>query len=66
MTLLNSLVFRRLEGVIVVATRVVGGDYETEIHVGSDDEVGQFEQLFEQFRRVFVDALAHVVELQEK
>ncbi len=66
LTLLNRLVFRRLEHIIKVATRVVGGDYETEILVESDDEVGQFEQLFEQFRRVFVDLLAHVPELQEK
>jgi hypothetical protein len=50
----------------MVATRVVGGDYETEIRVSSDDEVGQFEQLFEQFRRVFVDLLAHIPEFQEK
>ena len=64
--LLNRLVFRRLEHIIEVATRVVGGDYETEIHVDSDDEVGKFEQLFEQFRRVFVDLMAHVPELQEK
>ncbi len=66
LTLLNRLVFRRLKHIITVATRVVGGDYETEIRVGSDDEVGQFEQLFEQFRRVFVDLLAHLPELQEK
>jgi len=66
LTLLTRLVFRRLEHIIVVATRVVGGDYETEIRVSSDDEVGQFEQLFEQFRRVFVDLLAHVPEFQEK
>jgi len=64
--LLNRLVFRRLDNIIVVATRVVGGDYETEIHVSSEDEVGQFEQLFEQFRCVFVDVLAHVPELQEE
>ncbi|MGB7436797.1 MAG: cache domain-containing protein [Candidatus Acidiferrum sp.] len=64
--LLNSLIFRRLDHIIVVATRVVGGDYETEIHVSSDDEVGQFEKLFEQFRRVFVDVLKHMPELQEK
>jgi len=63
--LLTRLVFRRLEHIIVVATRVVGGDYESEIHVSSNDEVGQFEQLFEQFRRVFVDVLAHVPELRE-
>jgi HAMP domain-containing protein len=66
LTLLNRLVFRRLEHIIVVATRVVGGDYEREIKVDSDDEVGQFEHLFEQFRRVFVDLLAHVPELREE
>jgi len=64
--LLNRLVFRRLDQITVVATRLVGGDYETEIRVSSDDEVGQFEQLFEQFRRVFVDLMAHVPEMQEK
>jgi HAMP domain-containing protein len=57
LVLLNNLVFRRLHHIIKVATRVVGGDYESEIRVGSDDEVGQLEQLFEQFRRVFVDLL---------
>ncbi len=66
LTLLNGLVFRRLEHIILVATRVVGGDYESEIRVDSDDEVGQFERLFEQFRCVFVDLLAHVPELQEE
>lgn len=64
--LLSRLVFRRLDHIIVVATRVVGGDYHSEIQASSDDEVGQFEQLFEQFRQVFVDALAHVPELQER
>jgi len=63
--LLSHLVFRRLDHIIMVATRVVGGDYDTEIRVSSEDEVGQFERLFEQFRRVFVDVLAHVPELQE-
>jgi len=64
--LLSALVFRRLERIIKVATRVVGGDYDSEIRVSSDDEVGQFEQLFEQFRQVFVNVLAHVPELQGK
>lgn len=64
--LLNRLVFRRLDHIISVATRVVGGDYSTEIRVSSDDEVGQFERLFEQFRRVFVDVLAHVPEFQDR
>jgi len=66
LTLLTRLIFRRLDHIVVVATRVVGGDYKSEIHVSSDDEVGQFEQLFEQFRRVFVDVLEHVPELQGK
>ena len=65
-TLLNRLVFRRLEHIIVIATRVVGGDFETEIQVGSRDEIGRFEQLFEQFRRVFVDLLASVPEFQSR
>lgn len=63
--LLSHLVFRRLDHIIVVATRVVGGDYATEIRVTSSDEIGQFELLFEQFRRVFVDVLAHVPELND-
>lgn len=64
--LLNRWVFRRLAHIINVATRVVGGDYQTEIKVTTEDEIGQFERLFEQFRRVFVDVLSHVPELQEK
>lgn len=66
LSLLTRLVFRRLQHIIVVATRVVGGDYESEIKVSSDDEVGQFEQLFEQFWRVLEDVLSHVPELQGK
>ena len=66
LTLLNSLVFRRLQHIIRVATRVVGGDYQSEIRVSSDDEVGELEQLFEQFRRVFVDLLTNVPELQKR
>lgn len=66
LALLTRLVFRRLEQIIVVATRVVGGDYKSEIKVHSGDEVGQFEQLSEQFRRVFVDILGQVPELQQK
>jgi HAMP domain-containing protein len=64
--LLNSLVFRRLQHIIAIATCVVGGDYESEIPSGADDEVGQLEQLFEQFRRVFVHLLSCIPELQEK
>ena len=59
MLLLNSLVCR-LDCIIAAATRVVGGDYHTSLQVTSDDEVGKIEELFEQFRRVFVDVLANV------
>jgi HAMP domain-containing protein len=64
--MLRRLVFQRLERIIQTATRVVGGDHETEIKVSSDDEVGQLEQLFEQFRQVFVYVLAQVRELETK
>jgi len=66
LSLLTRLVFRRLEHIIAVATRVVGGDYQTEIRVSSEDEIGQFERLFEQFRCVFVDVLSHLPEFQTK
>ena len=65
LTMLSHLVFRRLKKIIVVATRVVGGDFESAIQVGSNDEIGQFERLFEQFRCVFVDLLSHVPEFQD-
>jgi HAMP domain-containing protein len=64
--LLNRLVFRRLQHIIEVATRVVGGDYQSEIQVDSHDEVGELELLFEQFRRVFIDLLTSVPELRER
>jgi HAMP domain-containing protein len=64
--LLHRLVFARLKHIIKVATRVVGGDFESEIKVTSNDEVGQLEQLFEQFRQVFVSILVQFTEMQEK
>jgi len=66
LTLLNRLVFKRVQHIIKVATQVVGGDFETEIKVSSPDEVGQLEQLFEQFRQVFVNVLTHLTELEAK
>lgn len=66
LTLLNRIVFRRLQHIIKVATRVVGGDFETEIKVSADDEVGKLEELFEQFRHIFVDILGQFTEMQEK
>jgi hypothetical protein len=44
----------------------VGGDYQSVIQIRSDDEIGRFEQLFEQFRCVFVNLLANLTELEEK
>lgn len=64
--MLSRLIFGRLERIIKEATRVAGGDYGTEIKVSSDDEVGQLEQLFEQFRQVFMDVLSYVPGSQEK
>jgi methyl-accepting chemotaxis protein len=64
LVLLNRLVFRRLQHIIRIATRVVGGDYESEIQVTSHDEVGELELLFEQFRSVFVTLLTGVSGLQ--
>jgi signal transduction histidine kinase len=62
--LLNRFIFKRLQKIIVSATRLVGGDFETEIKTGSDDEVGQLEHLFEQFRNIFVSVLAEISEAQ--
>jgi methyl-accepting chemotaxis protein len=55
--LLSRLVFRRLTQITVVATRLVGGDYQTPVKVSADDEIGRFEGLFEQLRLVFVNLL---------
>ncbi len=64
--LLDRVIFRRLKHIITVATRLVGGDFETAIKADSDDEVGQLEQLFEQFRNVFIDVLGQVAGQKEE
>ena len=61
----NSLIFKRLEHITVVATKVVGGDFESKIHVSSNDEIGRFESLFEKFRVVFVNTLKEIDESSE-
>jgi HAMP domain-containing protein len=58
--LLNRLIFARLKRILTAATRLVGGDFETKIKTDSDDEVGQLEQLFEQFRNIFLSVLAEI------
>jgi HAMP domain-containing protein len=55
--MIRTLVFRRLETIITIATRVVGGDFETAIPQTASDEIGTFELLFEQFRIVFLSVL---------
>jgi HAMP domain-containing protein len=62
--LLTKLVFRRLNEISRVATRVVGGDFETPIRVGIKDEIGQFEELLEQFRSVVVSLIGEMMRLQ--
>jgi methyl-accepting chemotaxis protein len=65
LTMLHRIIFKRLQHIIKVATRVVGGDFESKIKVSSDDEVGKLEELFEQFRQIFVGILDQVTEMQE-
>jgi HAMP domain-containing protein len=51
---IQTLVVRRLNNLINTATVVVGGDYERQIVPSKKDEIGTFEELFEQFRVLFV------------
>lgn len=51
------LVVRRLERMTQVATRVVGGEFDLRVVPAAQDEIGEFETLFEQFRTLFVEAL---------
>jgi sensor histidine kinase regulating citrate/malate metabolism len=60
--IMYRLIFLRLSNMIEKATRVVGGDYNSPIVSVSNDEVGQFETLFEQFRIVFVSILKQLEE----
>ncbi len=63
-TLLQKLVFGRLAKITRSATRLVGGDFDTPLEVTSEDEIGKFESLFEQFRVVFVNVLKELENLQ--
>jgi hypothetical protein len=60
--LFNRLIVARLERLIRVATRVVGGEFNLEVVPSAHDELGKFEELFEQFRRVFVDLIGSMEE----
>ena len=63
---LNRLVFARLRHTMDVATRVVGGEFQTSILPASDDEVGKLEAMIEQFRALFVDVVQDLETRQEK
>ncbi len=60
--LFNRLIVARLERLIRIATRVVGGEFDLEVVQSAHDEVGKFEELFERFRRVFVDLVGGMEE----
>jgi HAMP domain-containing protein len=51
---LQRLVFARLKKTMDIVTRVVGGEFNKQIVPASADEVGRLEELFEQFRAIFV------------
>jgi HAMP domain-containing protein len=55
--MLHRWVFRRLSHITEVVTLVVGGDWETPVTVSRPDEIGRFEELFEQLRTVLVGLL---------
>ncbi len=59
----NQLIIKRLNRVIDITNRVVGGDFYTAIEPSANDEIGKFESLFEQFRQVFVSVIQ---DLEEK
>lgn len=62
----NKLIIVRLNNMISTATRVVGGDFNTQIVPTANDEIGKFESLFEQFRQVFVGVVKEVSGTEEK
>jgi methyl-accepting chemotaxis protein len=63
---LSRLVFSRLKRTMDVATRVVGGEFSRQIVPASNDEVGQLEMLFEQFRTIFVGVVDDLSQAQAR
>lgn len=61
---LNRLVFVRLKRTMDIVTRVVGGEFSQRIVPASADEVGRLEELFEQFRTIFVGLVDEVTKQQ--
>jgi HAMP domain-containing protein len=58
--MLDRLVIRRLSKMKQVVTVVAGGNYTAEIVPSADDEIGQFEIIFEQFRKMFVTTISEI------
>jgi HAMP domain-containing protein len=61
---LNKLVFARLKRTMNIVTRVVGGEFSQKIVATSADEVGRLEELFEQFRTIFVGLVDEMTKQQ--
>jgi HAMP domain-containing protein len=65
-SILNRLVFARLRRTMDIVTRVVGGEFSQKIVPTSADEVGRLEELFEQFRTIFVGLVDDVSKQQSR
>lgn len=64
--MLRSMIFVRLDNMTRGFIRVVAGDYKTKLVQSSDDEIGRFEALFEQFRVLYADAMHDLDKLEKK
>lgn len=64
--MMQGLVIKRLRIMTDKAVRVAGGDYHARIEKSKNDEIGEFETLFEQFRVLFVALLEKLDAKQEK
>ncbi|MFA5975189.1 MAG: cache domain-containing protein [Elusimicrobiota bacterium] len=66
MILLRRLIFNRIDHIVQVATKVVGGDFAAQVTMSSDDEIGELESLFEQLRAIFFYVLTLLDKAQRK
>jgi len=64
--MLNRLVFARLRRTMDIVTRVMGGEFSHTIVPSAADEVGRLEELFEQFRTIFVGLVDDVSKQQSR
>jgi HAMP domain-containing protein len=66
LAMVQRMVIRRLRIMTDKATRVAGGDFHAKIEKFQDDEIGEFETLFEQFRVIFVTLLEKAEEKSQQ